>query len=244
MDIIEIRYCFKIEEHRHEIIDLRLDSQTLETVSKSHADLPAWTMIDFHQCPHCLLDAADHPNCPVAVNLVDVVERFENVVSYDKIDLEVTIADRRVSQHTTAQRGISSLLGLLFATSGCPHTSFFKPMARFHLPMATRDDTVFRAAGMYLLAQYFLKQQGQKCDFGLHGIKQIYNNLHLLNLEIIERMRSVIQKDSSVNALILLDMLTDALPSVVEDNLEKIRHLFTPYLSDYFKNIIEDIQET
>ncbi len=243
MDIIEIRYCFKLDKQKHEIIELRLDSHTLEMVNKSSEDLPAWTRLDFHQCPHCPLNIHSHPDCPVALSLVDVLKRFDNVLSHDQIDLEVITAERHVSQHTTVQKGISSLLGLLFPTSGCPHTAFFRPMVRFHLPMATQDDTIFRATGMYMLAQYFLRKEGRRGDFELHGLTQIYNNLHLLNIKIAERLRSAAQTDSSINAIILLDVFTYALTYVIEDQLEEIRYLFTPYFSDSYRHIIEAIDE-
>ena len=241
MGIIEIRYCFKLDEHRHEIIDLRLDSQTLEIVNKSCEDLPAWTKLDFHKCPHCPLNTLSHPDCPIAVSLVDVVKRFDSVMSCDEIDLEVVTSERHVSQHTTAQRGISSLLGLLFPVSGCPHTAFFKPMVRFHLPMATEEETIFRATGVYLLAQYFLRKKGQRGDFDLHGLKQIYINLRLLNTNITKRLRSVTQTDSYINAVVSLDVFAHALPLVIEDQLEEIRHLFTPYFSSFYNSIIKDI---
>ncbi len=243
MDIIEIRYCFKLDKQKHEIIDLRIDSHTLEMIRTSSEDLPAWTRLDFHQCPHCPLNTHSHPHCPVALSLIDVVKRFDNVLSYDQIELEVITAERRVSQHTTAQKGISSLLGLLFPTSGCPRTAFFRPMVRFHLPMATQQDTIFRATGMYMLAQYFLRKEGQKDDFELHGLTQIYNNIHLLNIKIAERLRSAAQTDSSINAICSLDAFTYAFTSVIEDQLEEIRHLFTPYFSESYRYSIETIDE-
>jgi hypothetical protein len=46
-------------------------------------------------------------------------------------------------------------MGLLIAGSSCPYTHFFKPMARFHLPFANKDETLWRAAATYLLARYF-----------------------------------------------------------------------------------------
>jgi hypothetical protein len=33
-----------------------------------------------------------------------------------------------------------------------------KPMARFHLPLASEEETIYRATTMYLLAQYFLRE--------------------------------------------------------------------------------------
>jgi hypothetical protein len=229
MDEIKIQYCFKLDEQKHEIIDLRLDARSLEVINTC-TNLPGWTRLESHQCPHCPLNSETHPNCPVAVSLAGVIESFDDVFSHDEIDLEVITTERHVTQHTTAQRGISSLLGLLIATSGCPYTNFLKPMARFHLPLASEQETIFRAAGMYLLAQYFLKKQGKESDLELTGLTKIYDDLHLLNTTLAERLRSATQTDSSVNAVILLDMFTNLMPFVIEEHLDEIRHLFDSYL--------------
>jgi len=244
MDIIEISYRFKLDQHRQEIIDLRLDAQNLEIINKTGRKLPPWTKLDFLKCPHCPLNSGSHPECPIAVSLIDVVERFDSVLSCDEIDLEVFAPDRKVSQRTTAQRGISSLLGFLFPTSGCPHTAFFKPMVRFHLPMATAEDTIFRATGMYLLAQYFRLKEGQAGDFDFRGLTKIYNNLHLLNIHVAKRLRLSVEAESPINAIVLLDVFTHALPMFIEDNLEEIRHLFTPYFSEFYDSCIRDESRT
>ncbi len=236
---IEIRYCFTLDQGRSEIIDLRIDDQTLENLEQPSAHLPEWTRLDFHQCPHCPLDPASRPHCPVAVCLVGVASRFEDIVSFDEVEVTVVSKERTVSQQTTAQRAISSLLGLLFATSGCPHTQFFKPMACFHLPLATEEDTIFRVAGMYLLGQYFRGREGRGEDLSLAGLTTIYQNMQQVNVEIADRLRSAFKSDSSVNALILLDMFAKALPFVIKDTLEEIRYLFDPYFSDGFEGIVE-----
>ncbi|MBC2714788.1 MAG: hypothetical protein HF978_05695 [Desulfobacteraceae bacterium] len=231
MDMINIQYAFKLDKQRSEIIDLQLDPLTLELVNGPGDDLPFWTKLDFHQCPHCPLNLITNSLCPVAAYLVDVVKRFENVLSYDEVDLEVTTSARHVFQRTTAQRGISSLLGVLFPASGCPHTAFFKPMVRFHLPLATEQDTIFRASGMFLLAQYFLGETGLVRDLNLQGLKQIYNNMNLLNMNIAERLRNAACTESSINAIVLLDVFAHTMPLVIEEQLEEIRHLFAPYFS-------------
>ncbi|NOR52185.1 MAG: hypothetical protein GQ470_06150 [Gammaproteobacteria bacterium] len=103
-------------------------------------------------------------------------------------------------------------------------------MARFHLPLASDEETLFRAAGMYLLAQYYLQKDGKGSELELNGLTDIYNNLHLINKMIAERIRSVAQSDSSVNAVILLDMFTNVMPFAIEDHMDEIRHLFEAYL--------------
>jgi hypothetical protein len=240
MDLIEIRYIFRFNG-QHETVDIQLDADNLERVNKPGGDLPAWAQLNFHQCPHCPLDIGTHPFCPVAESLVDIVARFDKVLSYDEVDLEIITSERKVFQHTTAQRGIGSLLGILFPASGCPHIAFFKPMVRFHLPMATRTETIFRATGMYLLAQYYLEKQGRKVDFDFAGLTQIYEDLNILNIHMANRLRGATQTDSSINAIILLDVFTHALPFVIEDQLEEIRNLFMPYFSDFYQRIIKDM---
>ena len=231
MDSINISYRFNLGAHGEEKFDLQLDAKTIEIIPQSEQKLPEWAELSFHQCPNCPLDQTKHPACPVAANISRVIWRFDKVVSHDDIDLEVITNSRHVSQRTSAQKGISSLLGLLFATSGCPHTNFMKPMARFHLPLATEEDTIFRAAGMYLLAQFFLKQQGKEADLELVGLTKIYKNLHIVNTSIAERIKSIAVTDSSTNAVIILDTFANIMPFVIEDKLDEIHHLFSAYLS-------------
>lgn len=232
MDVIKIKYYFGLKNGREETFDIELDEQTLELIQTKSRDLPDWTKLGVHQCSHCPFTPDTHPNCPVAVCLSHIIGRFANVVSHNEIDLKVITNERKVSQRTTAQKGISSLIGLLIVTSGCPHAAYFKPMARFHLPLASEGETFYRATGMYLLAQYFLRRENKNSELGLEGLKGIYRNLHLLNTMIAKRIRMATDTDSSVNAVILLDMISSLVPIIMDEELEKIRHLFASYFQD------------
>lgn len=239
MGSIAIKYCFRLPDDTQEVFYLELDAQSLELVGNVPENPPQWTSLGFHQCPNCPLSSRTHPNCPLMLNLVDIVRRFDHILSYDEISMEVIMDERCISRCTTAQRGLSSLMGIVIASSGCPHTVFFKPMVRFHLPLASEEETLYRATSMYLLAQYFLQKEGKKADFELHGLEQIYNNIHLLNTAIAERLRAASKTDSSVNAIIMLDMYAKAMPYAIEESLEEIRYLFTPYLTDCSGDKIE-----
>ncbi|MDW7773473.1 MAG: hypothetical protein SCH71_11345 [Desulfobulbaceae bacterium] len=232
MDIIKIRYCFDLKRERLEIFEIELDPQSLEVLNRPSHDLPEWTKLEVHQCTHCPYTPDSRSHCPVAVGLSQVIGRFANVVSHNEIHLEVITNERTVSQETTAQKGISSLVGLLIAVSGCPHAAYFKPMARFHLPLSSEDETFYRATGMYLLAQYFLRREGGESELGLEGLKEIYRNLHQLNTMIADRIRLATDTDSSVNAVVLLDMISSLVPLVMDEQLDKIRHLFHAYSPD------------
>jgi len=232
MENISIKYCFKFPDGTQEVFNLELDSRSLELVVSIPENPPDWTNLEFNQCPNCPLDSHSNPKCPLMLYFVDIIDRFDHILSYDKIMLEVVMDERSVSSSITAQRGLSSLVGIVITASGCPHTKFFKPMLRFHLPLSSEAETIYRAASMYLLAQFFLLKEGKKPDFGLRGLEEIYNNMHLINVALSERLRVATKTDALVNAIILLDVFTSTIPSVIEDSLEEIQYLFTPYLED------------
>ena len=230
MKTMTIQYRIRMPDSSEEVFDLVLDEKNLELVGNIQEDKPEWTRLDHHQCSHCPLVKETYPHCPIATNLSPVVSRFSSILSHDDIYLLIITKERRISQHTTAQKGISALMGLVMATSGCPHTVFFKPMARFHLPLASTEETIYRATSMYMLAQYFLKDKGGKVDMDFEGLKELYRNMQLLNTAFAGRLREATEKDSSINAIVNLDMYAKAMPYVIEDALEEIRYLFTSYL--------------
>jgi hypothetical protein len=226
----KIKYSFTLPDGTQQVFELELDGQTLELSGNAPSMMPPWTDLDFHKCPHCPLNKEDSPQCPLAVNLVNIIQRFDKLISYESIHLEVTTEERCISKETSAQRGIGSLMGLVSATSGCPHTAFFKPMAYFHLPLASREETIYRAASTYLLGQYLLKNEGRSHAFELDGLRTTYENIQVVNTGIAERLRSATDTDSSVNAIVFLDMYAKAFEIVIEDYLKEIQFLFDSYL--------------
>ncbi|MBU8850179.1 MAG: hypothetical protein KOO64_11595 [Desulfobacterales bacterium] len=226
MGIIPISYIFILPEGRQIRMDIQLDSQRLNIIGNRPDVLPEWTRLDFYQCPHCQLSVTTHTHCPLAANLVNIIKHLDILCSYHNIRVKVIMENRTVTQDTTIQKGISSLMGLVIATSGCPRTTFFKSMARFHLPLADEEETISRAASMYLLGQYFLKNEGKPADFDLKGLMKIYDDMHTVNATIARRLRAAIKTDSVVNAIIILDVFTHVLPLSIETYLEEIKYMF------------------
>lgn len=227
-----IEYRFRLQDNSEELFTIRLDSQTLEPLPEPDPEpLPDWTALSFTQCASCPLTEASSPHCPVAACLAPIVQRGERLLSIDLVNLQVTTSERIIIQKTTAQRALGSLMGLVIATSGCPHTAFFKPMARFHLPLANEEETIFRATATYMLAQYFIKNEGGQADFNLEKLTDMYRTIQEVNLAMAKRMRSASKTDSSVNAIVLLDMYAKALPYVIKQSLEELRYLFIPFLT-------------
>jgi hypothetical protein len=193
---------------------------------------PAWTRLGVHQCSVCPLGTEATPHCPAALSLVELVQKFGELLSFTEVEATVVTKERTTHLKTTVQRALSSLIGLCMATSGCPVLAKFKPMARFHLPFATREETVFRAASAYLLAQYFLKRRGVEADLDLKGLREIYGLIHQVNKGLAERLRTIPAGDAHLNALVLLDLFAHAPPFSIEENLVEIEHMFEPFFMD------------
>ncbi len=225
----KIKYRMNLPDGQDVEYLLQFDEQTVELQNDLPQDLPDWTKLEFKQCSHCPLSSHTHPHCPVAAHLVSVIDAFDGIMSYDEVGLEIETGRRTISREVTAQDALSALMGLVIPASGCPHSAFFRPMARFHLPLADTSETLYRAASMYLLGQYFRKKAGQRVDLDLEGLKLIYKNMQILNGAVAERLRNASKTDSSVNAIILLDMFALALPFAVEDSLEELKSLFASY---------------
>lgn len=226
MTPVRIRYRFVLPDASRETFDLFFDANNFQILNPHPAPLPFWTELAFNQCENCPLKPADHPHCPVAVQLVAVIERLERLVSYDQVRVDVHTVERVVSQETTAQQALSSLLGLIMASSGCPRTEFLRPMARFHLPLASEHETIFRAAAAYALEQMLHMAGGAQPDVAFQGLKAAYEELHKVNRGIAKRISAAARNDPARNAVVLLDAYTTLLPNAIDQSLAEMRPLF------------------
>jgi hypothetical protein len=225
-----IIYEFALPDKGSELFELVFDAATVELIAPDAEDTPFWTRLAYEQCPHCPLTIETHDHCPVALNLVPAIAHFDQFMSFDRIDVRVSSAERHVVQTTSAQEGLSSLMGLLIAGSSCPYTHFFKPMARFHLPFASKDETMWRAAATFLLARYFTRDGLVPDDMQLDGLVTIYHDVARMNDAMVERLRAATSKDSAVNALVHLDVFAKFLVSPLEESLTQLRSIFDPFL--------------
>jgi hypothetical protein len=229
LETVDIEYRFTLPDKSEESFKLHLNPSTGEMVRSVSNDLPEWTLLGFQQCPNCPLETTETTHCPAAVCMVDVVRCFNGLVSYDLVEVEIITCERRLLQQTPAQKGISSLMGLLIAASGCPRSAYFRPMARFHLPLSEPEETMYRVTTMYLLAQYFRQQENRVCSPKLEGLTEIYRNMQITNNALAERIRAASKTDSSVNALVMLDMHAKTVFYVVEEYLEELKPMFSAY---------------
>lgn len=231
MEFVYIQYRFLLPDGREIAFKLRLDPVTFEAVEATPASPAEWTLLGFHQCPNCPLSTAERGHCPASLGLARVLERFVALDSYMPAQIEVSTPERTIIARAPLQKGLSSLAGLVMATSGCPRTAFLRPMARFHLPFATDDETLYRATSMYLLAQYYRHKQGAAADLEMDGLAERYRELQAVNTAMTARLRNAFEKGPAAQAITSLDLFSHQLPFDVRSDLSRIRRLFEPYFS-------------
>lgn len=226
METIKIVYDFAFPDGDAKSYTVDLDRGSLTLLPADRARPPAWARLENHQCGHCPLKPAEHPYCPVATNLAALVESFKDKASVAEATVTVTTDERTYVKKLPLQRGIFGVFGLVMATSACPYMDFLKPMARFHLPFSTAEETIVRSVSMYLLHQYFVAKRGGSPDLGLELLETHYENIQKVNDGILERIKGVVQNDADLNALIILQGFADLLTMAISKDLSKIEPLF------------------
>lgn len=225
---IAIEYSFLFQDGSRKCFRISLDGAI--HAAACEVAPPAWTALRQHQCPSCTLSPATHLCCPIAVQLAQVVETFADCSSFENVAVTVTTEQRVYSKTTTLQQGVSSLTGLLMATSGCPVMEYLKPMARFHLPFASVEETEFRMLSMFLVAQLKRQAKGLEPDWTLEGLKAVYGKVSEINANFAKRLREVAKNDANINALVNLDCFAKAVPWAVRTSLNDLDALFDAYL--------------
>jgi hypothetical protein len=226
-----IVYRFTVPKQPEYVFTLQLDTDTSAIVDALPEEPPYWTALEFNQCSNCPLKASDSPHCPAALRLAAVGSRCANLVSFDHVDVSVETPERKITTHTTAQQGLASLIGLIMASSGCPRTAVFRPMARFHLPFSNESETAYRVASMYLLAQHYAARDGREPDLDLRDLALVYRGVHLVNRGMVQRLRAATREDAVVNAIVLLDVYTSLVPAALDELLKELRPSFEPLLT-------------
>ncbi len=231
---ITYNYKFIFKNGVEKEFNIELDSVTLNLIQAGNKAYPEWTKLSCFKCPNCILDKRQHEFCPIAVNMVDIIDYFSNLVSNESVTVIVTAEERKYMKRVTLQQGVSSLIGIYMVTSGCPILEQLKPMVRFHLPFATIEETKYRAISMYLLAQYFLYKNGNQPDWDLKKLAEAYENITLVNKSFYKRLRTVEVKDATLKAVIVLDIFADSVNFSIDSRMvDELDYLF----KGYFKNL-------
>jgi hypothetical protein len=219
-----IRYRFDLPDGTQKTLDFSFDSASFRLANPVPADPPFWTELAFNRCANCPLSEVDHPRCPAALHMAPALEALQALVSFDTVGVTVVQAERTVHVEIAAQQAMSSVLGLIMATAGCPWTDRLRPMARFHLPFASEAETVYRSVSMYLVLREMRGPASAAPVFA--ALEELYRNLHVVNRDMSRRLGAATETDSARNAVALLDSYTTLLPAALEGSLEELAPLF------------------
>jgi len=227
---VAVRYRFRLGDGSE--LTFTVDVGSEPGPPSETGPLPEWTALEYRKCQNCPLDPALHPRCPAATSIAALVDAFDGLFSYETVGLEVTTPERTVMhEKVPLQKALGSLMGLVLPMSGCPHTAFLRPMARFHLPLASVQETVFRASSTYLLGSWIRRNEGLPSDFDLTRLAGLYERVQVVNRQLHARLKGSTTSDSSANAVVLLDVLAQFLPMAVEESMATLKPLFSSYLS-------------
>jgi hypothetical protein len=229
-DII-IRYQFIFSDDRSIEYEINLDPETCEIIPSEKREIPFWCRMDYAKCDHCDKHTEGIEYCPLAVNSIDLIDFFQDTVSYDVLDVIVETNERKYfKEKITIQRTLGSLFGIIMVTSGCKDLDKLRPMARFHLPFATIEETVYRVTSMYQLAQYLRTQHGLEPDLNMQELIDTYKKIHEINVNFVQRLQKATEMDANLNAVAILDTFSQMIPLGIRDTLKDFEGLFSPYL--------------
>jgi len=188
---------------------------------------PDWTLLACHQCAPCTLQASAKATCPIACRIAGLVTAFKDITSSTPCTVSCHSDQRTVSKETVVQEGLASILGLLMATSGCPVMDFFRPLARFHLPFASVEESIFRIAATYMLQQFYRQESASKNNCSLDEIKDHYARVKQVNTGILKRIRGITAQDADKNGLVTLASLGQILEFESAGKFESLQYLFS-----------------
>lgn len=238
-----IDYTFRWQDGTQSCVKIALDPVTLRFLDPPRTRGSAWTRLKSNQCSHCPLREIDHPLCPVAWRIEEVLPIFTARFSYEPVDVTVETAARTYSHRTTVEVGFSSLLGILMASSGCPSMARLRPLVRYHLPFATADESIYRVIAWYLMEHYLkvhhakneeasaatARKDGatENWDWNLKRLVEDYADIREVNQKMAARLQTSEQKDAGKNAVVRLDNFAHLLTfsvglDMVEDLLRQL----------------------
>lgn len=230
MDKVQIRYQYRFPEGEEKECLVRLDGGTL-ILAPPPEEPPPWALLECHRCPECRLDP-ERAYCPVAANLTAIVTEFGGRSSCDEVEVTVTTEQRVCSKNTHLWEGLSSLIGIIMACSGCPGLDPLRPLVRFHLPFASVEETAFRTLSLALLGSLLRKRNGRADDDPLEAVSGLYASVAGINQSFANRLRAAAERDAHVNALINLDVYAQLVPLTMEEFLDAITPSFGAWLRE------------
>ena len=230
-EVLNYSYTFKLKSGLEKSFLVSVDKSSLSIIYENNGTLfPEWTKLENFKCSHCALEPKLNEYCPLAINLVDIIQTFQEYNSFDEAEITVETDNRNYSKTTSVQAGVSSMLGIRMVTSGCPVMGKLKPLIPTHLPFASLEETEMRVLSSYLLAQYVKWKKGGEPDWEMNNLINMYEDIQILNRNVSKKIADLEKKDVSINSLIVLNNFADYVTFTLD---EKMLDDFETYFKEF-----------
>lgn len=222
---MEILYHIEITDSEVHKFKLKFEEGSYLYIPQVKKDLPTWTELEVSKCSNCPIKGEVY--CPAAVNIHDMVSRTNKNISHEEVKVVVQTKDRSYVKKTDLQSALFSLMGIVLATSRCPHFAFLRPMAIFHLPFSNIEDTLVRTIGFYLTNKYFKNLEGQADDkIEIKGLKELYDQLEAVNRGLGQRINQATKGDANKNAIVTLNLFAQMFDMASRQDFSIIKKFF------------------
>ena len=224
-------YTIRLENGSQMKFTVDLDPDTLSLIPPASPEpLPEWTRLQFQQCPNCPLSTETTERCPIAANLVPVVDAFRDRRSFEPVEVSVDAQNRTYTRKAGLQTAISPLLGLHMVTSGCPVMDRLRPLVETHLPFMSRRETQYRMLSLHLMSRFFAERRGEPAEPDFERLRRTMEAVHEVNVGFCNRLRAITEKDASINAIVILSTLGDFPDErLIEQDLDRLERLSRDY---------------
>lgn len=231
-DELVFSYTFIFPNEQRKEFNIKLDAGTMNIIKTDRGSYPEWSKLKNFKCAHCPLEEKYYDYCPVATNIVDILAEFHDMPSFKHAEVFVVTEQRTYTKKTSLQAGVSSLMGILMVSSGCPIMGRLKPMLHFHLPFASLEETQFRALSFYLLSQYVTWKRGNVPDWDMNDLVNIYEDIRALNHNVSKKIANLEEMDTSINSLVILNNFADYVTFTID---EKVLEELEVYLKGFIE---------
>jgi len=228
MDGQKIHYHLEFEDKPTIDLDIILNPITLQIREPQPKPNPSdWTRLEVEKCSCCPLKESESPRCPLALRIETLIDIVKNEISHTRVKVTVKTAERDYYKEVALQEVLGSIFGLIMATSGCPIMSYLKPMAKFHLPFASLEESIVRSVSMHLLRQYYRALNDEEVSFDLEDLDHKYEDIQKVNLGLNKRIQKLIKSgDASHNSVAAFHAVSKLLSMNIQRNLQNYKYLF------------------
>jgi hypothetical protein len=212
-----IEYHLKLEDGSVTSYAIEIDKETMISSVPAMDEIPDWVRT-----------GKGNEYCPIALRLVEPIRRFNGLLSHARAVTTVVTPERNYVKECDVQEALSSLFGLIMATSGSPQMQPFKHMARYHLPFSTLEETIYRITSTYLMRQLLNRLNQEPIVIDLKDIESLYTTMRTLNESMAARLKEAVKwgGDGTVNAVVILNTYSSLIPVIIREELEKLRPFF------------------